>query len=217
MTNINPDPIWESEIYSQGHHLNRYPFDAVVSFLIRYRPRDKPREQTDVLEIGCGFRVAGIDGSESAISFARRRFESEELSGDLRVGNFLKLPYENNVFDIGIDRCSLVCVGYAAQQVAIKEMHRVLRPGGIFFFNGYSDEHTSARSGDCLEDGRIANIRSGTLVGVGSLGFNTESQIDMLFADGWEILKKEHLRLSDFSPQGTGIHAEWRVVASRKC
>jgi len=101
MTNINPDPIWESEIYSQGHHLNRYPFDAVVSFLFRYRPRDKPREQTDVLEIGCGagnnlwfaaregFRVAGIDGSESAISFAQKRFESEKLSGDLRVGNFL--------------------------------------------------------------------------------------------------------------------------------
>jgi SAM-dependent methyltransferase len=228
MTNINPDPIWESEIYSQGHHLNRYPFDAVVSFLFRYRPRDKPREQTDVLEIGCGagnnlwfaaregFRVAGIDGSESAISFAQKRFESEKLSGDLRVGNFLKLPYENNVFDIGIDRGSLVCVGFAAQQVAIEEMRRVLRPGGIFFFNGYSDEHTSARSGDCLEDGRIANIRSGTLVGVGSLGFNTESQIDMLFAGGWEILKKEHLRLADLSPQGTGTHAEWRVVARRK-
>lgn len=227
MTTTNPDTIWESEIYSQGHHLNRYPFDAVVSFLFRYRPRDKPREQTDLLEIGCGagnnlwfaaregFRVAGIDGSESAISFAQKRFESEDLFGDLRVGNFLSLPYENNVFDIGIDRGSLVCVGYAAQQVGVEEMRRVLRPGGIFFFNGYSDEHTSARSGECLEDGRIANIDSGTLIGVGSLGFNSESQIEMLFADGWEVLKKEHLRLSDLSPQGTGIHAEWRVVARR--
>jgi SAM-dependent methyltransferase len=179
------------------------------------------------LEIGCGagnnlwfaaregFRVAGIDGSESAISFAQKRFESEKLSGDLRVGNFLKLPYENNVFDIGIDRGSLVCVGFAAQQLAIEEMRRVLRPGGIFFYNGYSDEHTSAQSGERLEDGRIANIRSGTLVGVGSLGFNTKSQIDMLFADGWDILKMDHLRLSDLSPQGTGIHAEWRVVARR--
>jgi len=174
----NPDPVWESEIYSQGHHLNRYPFDAVVSFLFRWRPRDKARGGTDVLEIGCGacnnlwfaaregFRVAGIDGSESAISFAQKRFESEKLCGDLRVGNFLELPWGNETFDIGIDRGALVCVGHDAQCVAVEEMRRVLRLGGVFFFNGYSDEHTSAQSGEPLHDGRIANIHAGTLVGV---------------------------------------------------
>jgi len=62
-------------------------------------------------------------------------------------------------------------------RLPLKKIRRVLRPGGIFFFNVYSDEHTSARSGDCLEDGRIANILSGTLVGVGSLGLNSKSQM----------------------------------------
>ena len=133
----------------------------------------------------------------------------------MRVGNLLKLPYEGNVFDIGIDRGSLVCVGYAEQQVAIEKMSRVLLPGGIFLFNGYSDKHTSARSGERLEDGRIANIRSGTLVGVGSLGFNSEIQIEMQFADAWEIQQKEHLSLRDYSPQGSEIHAEWRVAARK--
>lgn len=126
----------------------------------------------------------------------------------MSVGSFLKLPYENNVFDIGIDGCSLACVGCAAQQIGIEEIRRVLRPGGIFFFNGYSDEHTSAQSGKPLEDGRIADIDEATLADVGALGFNSESQVEMLFADGWEILKMEHLRLSDLSPDGTGIHAE---------
>jgi SAM-dependent methyltransferase len=224
----NPDPIWESEIYSQGHHLNRYPFDAVVSFLFRWRPRDKPRGETDVLEIGCGagnnlwfaaregFRVAGIDGSESAISYAQKRFESEKLSGDLKVGNFLELPWDSETFDIGIDRGALVCVGHDAQRVAVDEMRRVLRPGGIFFFNGYSDEHTSARFGEPLKDGRIVNIHAGTLVGVGALGFNSKNQIEMLFANGWEILKMEHMISTDLAECGTGAHAEWRVVVRKK-
>jgi SAM-dependent methyltransferase len=133
----------------------------------------------------------------------------------LRVGNFLELPYGNETFDIGIDRGSLVCVGNDAQRVAVEEMRRVLRTGGIFFFNGYSDEHTSAQSGEPLQDGRIANIRAGTLSGVGSLCFNSKSQVDALFANGWEILKMEHLSLKDVSPQGTGIHAEWRMVARK--
>jgi len=224
----NDAGFWEESIYSQGRHFNLYPFDAVVSFLFRWRPRDKPCAETDVLEIGCGacnnlwfaaregFRVAGIDSSKSAISFGQKRFESDELSGDLRVGNFLNLPWENEVFDVGIDRGSLVCVGHDAQLVAIEEMRRVLRPGGIFFFNGYSDEHTSASSGEHMEDGRIADIHAGTLVGAGALSFNSKSQIEMLFATSWEILKMEHVSIVDFSPQGTGIHSEWRVVVRKK-
>jgi SAM-dependent methyltransferase len=219
--------IWETEIYSRGHHLNLYPFDAVVSFLFRWRPSSKRREETDVLEIGCGagnnlwfaaregFSVFGIDASQTAISFAQERFASENLVGDLRVGNFVSLPWENNTFDLGIDRCSTACIGFHGQLVAVEEVRRVLRPGGIFFFNGYSNEHTSAQSGEQLEDDRITNISAGTLVGVGALGFNSKRQIKLLFANGWKILKMEHLKLTDFSPQGTGIHAEWRVVARK--
>jgi SAM-dependent methyltransferase len=142
--------FWEDTIYSQGRHLNLYPFDAVVSFIFRWRHRDKAPGETNVLEIGCGagnnlwfaaregFQVAGIDGSPTAISFARKRFASETLVGDLRVGNFLNLPWENETADIGIDRCSTACIDFKGQMVAVEEMRRVLRPGGVFFFNGYS-------------------------------------------------------------------------------
>lgn len=220
--------FWEDSIYSQGRHLNLYPFDVVVSFLFCWRPQEKPSDQVRVLEIGCGagnnlwfaaregFKVSGIDGSSSAVKFAKNRFAKEGLEGDLREGNFLELPYAENTFDLGIDRCSLVCVGFESQKIAISEMHRVLRPGGIFFFNGYSDQHTSAISGDRLEDGRIANIRAGKLTGVGALAFNSREQVAALFSKKWEILKMEHMVSSDLAENGTGVHAEWRIVARKK-
>lgn len=227
MKHTAPDPVWEAEIYSRGKHLNLYPFDAVVSFLFRWHPRDKARDQIRILEIGCGagnnlwfaaregFQVAGIDGSAAAVEFAKNRFAKEGLSGDLRTGNFLELPWRDGSFDIGIDRGSLVCVSHESQKIAVGEMHRVLQVGGLFFFNGYSDEDTSAQSGDLLEDGRVANIRAGALVGVGALAFNSRAQIETLFSNGWEILSLQHVNRVDFSPDGTGNHAEWRIVARK--
>ncbi len=228
MSTAELDPVWEQEIYSQGHHLNRYPFDAVVTFLFRWRPREKRKEETAVVEIGCGagnnlwfaaregFRVAGIDGSTSAIDAAVARFAGDQLAGDLRVGNFLSLPWDDAAFDLAIDRCSLVCVSPAAQRIAVAEVQRVLRPGGRFFCNGYSDRHTSARSGRKLDDGRVIDIAGGTLVGVGGLTFSSREDILALFAEGWEILKLEHVTHADMAAHGTGEHTEWRVVAQKK-
>jgi hypothetical protein len=75
------DPVWE-QIYQSGRHANRYPWDAVVSFVFRHRPRDLTPADTSVVEIGCGtapnlwfaaregFRVAGVDASDAAITIA---------------------------------------------------------------------------------------------------------------------------------------------------
>jgi 2-polyprenyl-3-methyl-5-hydroxy-6-metoxy-1,4-benzoquinol methylase len=78
------DPIWE-EKYSAGH-AQRYPWDPVVTFIFRNAPRDRPRSEVRILEVGCGtasnlwfaaregFNVAGVDGGESAIAYAKQRF-----------------------------------------------------------------------------------------------------------------------------------------------
>jgi SAM-dependent methyltransferase len=225
MNHSEPDPSWEKDLYSQGRHLNRYPFDAVVSFIYRWHPRDKLRSDVSIIELGCGagnnlwfaaregFSVAGIDGSPSAIEHARQRFAQDGLKGDLRVGDFTELPWPDVSFDLAVDRCSLTCASFSAQQRAIAEVRRVLTPGGLFFYNVYSDRHSSARSGRRLPDGRITEISNGTLVGVGSLYFSTRAEVESLFANAWKILKLEHMELEDLSPKGVGSHSEWRVVA----
>ncbi len=222
------DPFWEQEIYSQGHHHNRYPFDSVVSFVYRWRPRARPMADIRVLEVGCGvgnnlwfaaregFQIAGIDGSATAIANAQARFEREGLAGELVVGNFAELPWTDGSFDLAIDRCSLTCASPALQRQAVAEVRRVLKPGGHFFFNGYSDEHSSAQSGVKLPDGRVGQISRGSLVGAGSLTFSSRKALDALFSEGWEIVTCEHLELADAAAgRGGCTHTEWRVVARK--
>lgn len=219
--------FWEEEIYAAGKHLNLYPYDSVVSFVYRFYPKEKVRNEVKILEIGCGagnnlwfiaregFRAAGLDISPSAISFAKKRFDNEKLNVDLNIGSFLDLSWGDKTMDMCIDRCSTACVGLSDQLKAIQQVRRVLRPGGYFFFNGYSDEHTSAQHGTKLEDGRITNIKQGTLQGVGGIGFLSETDIQFLFENGWEIKSIEHIMTFDLHNSSNNVHAEWRVISQR--
>src|SRR6478752_606793 len=120
MENFN-SAIWEKEIYGKGNHFNKYPFDNVVSFIYGNYPKDKKRETIKILEVGCGagnnlwfasregFNVTGIDGSTSAIDFAKERFLQEGLQGNFMVGDFTKLTFEDCEFDLLIDRGSITC------------------------------------------------------------------------------------------------------------
>ena len=219
--------IWESDIYSLGKHLNRYPYDSVVSFVYTYRPKHKSAVDTQVVEIGCGagnnlwfaaregFSVYGIDASISAIQFATERFRDEQLEGDLRVGSFHNLPWDNDSFDLGIDRASTCCVSFQQQRNAVKEMFRVLRSGGYFFFNCYSDKHSSASSGSLSEDGMVYDISKGSLINVGPITFNSKDQVLEIFKDEWNLLVMNETVESSYA-NGGEVHAEWTIIAQKK-
>ena len=222
----NFDPIWEEAIYGRGYHLNKYPFDLVVSFVFRHAPRTKPRDQVHVLEVGCGagnnlwfvaregFSAAGLDASPSAIAHARDRFQAEGLSADLRVGDFTALPFPENSFDLVIDRGALTCCGLTACRRALDEVHRVLAPGGAFLFNPYSDLHSSKLAGRPAPDGLTLDIQGGSLVGVGQLAFHGEESIRSLIGDQWQVVSRQLLTITEHAGPGSesGVHAEWRII-----
>lgn len=219
------DPIWE-EKYSAGHVQN-YPWDMVVSFVFRNVPRDRPRSEIKIMEVGFGsgpnlwfaaregFKVAGVEGSSSAVNFALERFKCEGLSGDLRVGDFTSLPFDDDSFDLVIDRESLCCVGAEAQKQAVAEIYRCLRKGGRFLHNAYGDSHSSMRAGELGPDGLINNITHGSLVGVGQLHFTSRSEINERFADGWSLLQVQRREWIDMLGVSDDIHAEWIVIAEK--
>jgi cyclopropane fatty-acyl-phospholipid synthase-like methyltransferase len=146
------DPVWE-EKYSAGH-AERYPWDCIVTFVYRYYPRDKQKQDVRILEVGCGagsnlwfaaregFDVTGIEGSASAIQYAQERFKLENLKGDLRVGDFTALPFTDNTFDLVIDRGSTyLCGPKCWQKSSIRSMASTKKGGLLSCQSLFSEEY----------------------------------------------------------------------------
>ncbi len=97
-------------------------------------------QNKDVLEIGCGLgtdgasfaragaRYTAIDLTDRAVELARRRFEFENLEGNINVGDAENLPFDDASFDLVYSHGVLHHT--PDTQRAINEAHRVLRPGG---------------------------------------------------------------------------------------
>ena len=219
------DPVWEQK-YAAGH-AERYPWDSVVSFVHRNAPRGLPRGEVKIVEVGCGtasnlwfaaregFQVWGVDGSASAIAAARKRFHDDDLAGTLEIADFTRLPHPDAQFHLAIDRAAITCVGLSAAARVASEVRRVLLPGGRFFFNPYSDRHSSAASGRSGGDGLRLDISAGTLVGAGQLCFYGREDVDRALGAGWEVLSRQHGVWLELATTPALSHAEWRIIALR--
>lgn len=209
-------------------HVQLYPWDSVVSFIFRHAPKNKARRDIKIFEVGFGtgsnlwfaaregFSVAGIEGSRTAVDFARRRFFDENLDGDLRQGDIVNLPFDAGVFDIVIDRSALTCNEYEKIRLAIADISRVLKKNGLFLFTPFSTNHTSSNSGTAGPCRTRLNIESGTLEGINQVCFLSKDDITDLLANDWDIVSIKHMELSDITRPEMDIHAEWQVVAKKK-
>ena len=93
-----------------------------------------------VLEIGCGIGTdgaqfaqagadyTGVDLTEAAIELARKRFELSGLRGSFQVADAENLEFPDATFDLVYSHGVLHHTPDTAR--AIREIHRVLKPGG---------------------------------------------------------------------------------------
>lgn len=108
-------------------------------------------EGKNLLEIGCGAgidlvrfarggaKVTGIDLSSTAIDLARKNFEQNEQSADLRVMNGESMQFADNLFDVVYAHGVLQYTANPTKM--INEIYRVLKPGGeviVMVYNKYS-------------------------------------------------------------------------------
>ena len=93
-----------------------------------------------VLEIGCGVGTdglqfaragaiyTGVDLTDAAIELARKNFVSAAMRGEFRVADAEHLDFPDEVFDLAYSHGVLHHTPDI--QAAVREIHRVLKPGG---------------------------------------------------------------------------------------
>lgn len=106
-------------------------------------PRLRPMQMPAILDVGCGTGVnmveaarwfgptrllCGIDLSPGMVEVARAKTAGLGLPAHFTIGDAEKLPYPDATFDLVI--CNSVLHWFKDRGAALREMRRVLRPGG---------------------------------------------------------------------------------------
>jgi len=103
-----------------------------------------------VLDVGCGLgygpvqyasrkkvEAHGIDYSEKMVEGAKRMLSETKpaLRGTVKIqhASVIELPFETGSFDVVTSsRCLMALLDWELQQKALVEVHRVLKPGGLY-------------------------------------------------------------------------------------
>ncbi|MBF0483574.1 MAG: class I SAM-dependent methyltransferase [Candidatus Omnitrophica bacterium] len=141
------DQVWD-EIFT-ANEWGKYPPEELIRFVARNYYQAQDRSQVKFLEVGSGtganlwylaregFSVTGIDGSSVACQRAQERLSMEHLTGEFVTGDIVKLPFQDRIFDCVIDQECIYANTYADSKKIIKEIFRVLKPGGRFFMKTF--------------------------------------------------------------------------------
>lgn len=113
--------------------------------IAKARSRIVPRAAGRVLELGCGGGInldhydhsritalAGVDPSPQLLETARTKAQARGFHADFRAGYAESLPFADAAFDTVLTTFTLCSV--RDPQAVLREMRRVLAPGGTILF-----------------------------------------------------------------------------------
>jgi tRNA (uracil-5-)-methyltransferase TRM9 len=87
----------------------------------------------DFLPFKEGFELYGVDFSAEMLKFAEKYAKKFGFSVELALADVRKLPYPDESFDWAISVATYHHLGGGEHQAALKELKRVLKPGGEAF------------------------------------------------------------------------------------
>jgi SAM-dependent methyltransferase len=141
-----------TKLWDQWNELGgpKYPLDHVVRFLFR-RFSEEQRRGLRLLDLGCGsgvhtvfaaregFRVTGVDLSETGVENTRKKLAAAQLEAELRVGSIDAIDFGPDSFDVVLSVGVLECAGVAVSKRAVSRAVSSLRRGGVGLFLFASD------------------------------------------------------------------------------
>ncbi|MBI5950692.1 MAG: 3-demethylubiquinone-9 3-O-methyltransferase [Chloroflexi bacterium] len=117
------------------------------------RQLGRPLHGLSVLDLGCGggilseefakagCQVTGLDPSAPSLNAARAHASTQGLTIDYRQGSGEKMPFETGQFDVVV--CCDVLEHVDDLEKTIREVGRVVKPGGIFCYDTINRTWTS--------------------------------------------------------------------------
>jgi ubiquinone/menaquinone biosynthesis C-methylase UbiE len=135
----------DAEIVARYAHIGLWPAEEIL--VLEYFPDDAV-----VLDIGCGagrttiplaemgLQVVGIDFSPAMIRLAGELAGVSQVTPELRVMDVMDLGFADASFDIAFFSYNgfELLPGIAGKKLALREVFRVLKPGGLFVFCTHS-------------------------------------------------------------------------------
>lgn len=132
--------------------------------IMKLRSGVVPLAKGRVFEIGCGGGInqefydvgavthyAGIDPGEKLLEYARAEAEKKGWEADIKAGVGEDIPFENESFDTVV--CTYTMCSVEDQAQVVKEMRRILKPGGqlLFLEHGRAPDASVAKWQDRIE------------------------------------------------------------------
>ena len=187
---------WD-RIYRESAQMSVWPWSDVVVCVHRHaQPAGNfPR----VLELGCGaganipfFLERGsdyhaIEGSETIVNILRQRFPN--AAGRIVQGDFTRSFVHEGLFDLILDRGSLVCNDTAAIERCLRLVYSHLRPGGVFIsLDWFGTEDAGLVKQDQIDTNTWQVINSKDSRSVGAMHFSDAVHLRALLeAAGLEV------------------------------
>ncbi len=220
------NPAWQ-ENYRRGRY-NRYPYDGIVSFVLRRFGAVDDRSRVRILDLGCGggnnlrflheegFDFRAIDGAPESARLARSLLGLAADDSRIATGDFVRLPYDDVEFDAVIDRASLGCNRAVDLPSIVGEIHRVLKPGAPYFAADlYDQAHPDLAHGVDVGAGDYQQFNAGVFVAARQIHAFTIAELRGLFAR-FATLDIKQVRIDNVSNDTAApVHVGFDVIASK--
>ena len=218
------DSVWD-EVFS-GSEWGKYPDENLIRFVAGKYYASTNRKNIKILEVGCGpganlwylsregFNAYGVDGSQEAISIARKRFRDENLTGELKVCDIIKLPYPDDYFDSVVDIECLYANSFANTELILQEICRTMKPGGSLFSKSITDKMYLGKQRDEVGQLEFNNISDGPVAGKGFARSMSQQCIHQLYGQFFTV---ESIDLHEYTRNNqTLLNSAWVIVCSKR-
>jgi len=149
---------WDWDRLSEGDLAH---WDAPAGAVVEFAYRLKREAKRKVYDLGCGlgrhllffaqmgFAVCGSDLSERAVEEARKRVAAAFLPGCIKHGDMVKIEESDDSFDAVIAYNVVYHAYPEGMRTTIKEIHRILKAGGLLFVTFQAKSAPSFQRGKC--------------------------------------------------------------------